>query len=328
MTRRAGSADLPLYAPTAGPWSAMLLLFASLASGIALAHTPVPAPAPAPATWAQVQALPKPPAGKRIAYGPGARQFGELRLPNGRGPHPVAILLHGGCWQSMFNLDYLAPLADRLAREGVATWNLEYRGIGDVGGGWPGTFEDAAAGAAKLRVIAKANSLDLNRVVLAGHSAGGQLALWLAGPTYKKDLAPLHAHARVKVRGVVGLAAIADMRDYGRGLGDCSQSVAQVLGGSPEKQPRRYAATSPAERLPVGVPLRLFVGGADPIVTRKHQEGFVTKARKRRDKIELTVIEGAGHFDPVMPDAPASRTVQQAIHRLLGSRMPATQVAR
>ena len=294
--------------------AALLALSTLIGGGAAIAAD---APAGKPATWAQVQALPKPAAGRRIAYGPAPKQFGELRLPKGRGPHPVAILLHGGCWQSAFNLDYLAPLADRLAREGVATWSLEYRGIGDNGGGWPGTFQDAAAGAAKLRVLAKTYSLDLNRVVLVGHSAGGQLALWLAAPPATANSPLSHAAARPKVRGVVGAAAIADLRDYGRGPGDCSQSVAALLGGSPAQFPKRYAATSPSERLPIAVPLRLFVGSLDTIVTRQHEEGFVAKARKRGADIEFTPLEGAGHFDVAVPDSPASRRIRQAVHRLI-----------
>ena len=102
-----------------------------------------------PATWNDVVALPAPSAGQRIAYGPDPKQFGDLRLPAGRGPHPLAIMVHGGCWRAEYKLDYLGPLSDRLASAGIATWNLEFRGIGVAGGGWPGTFDDVTAAAGK-----------------------------------------------------------------------------------------------------------------------------------------------------------------------------------
>ena len=299
-----------------GLWSTTMLVLATAACSTSASAPNAPAP---PATWADVAALPKPPAGLRIADGAGPKQFGDLRLPSGRGPHPVAILLHGGCWQGAYNLDYLAPLADRLARNGIASWSLEYRGIGDAGGGWPGTFEDVAAGAAQLRALAGQHALDLDRVALAGHSAGGHLALWLAAPPATKgEPAPLASSTpRLKVRGVIGLAAIADLHDYGRGTGDCNQAVAALLGGTPAQVPGRYAAASPGDLLPLGVPLRLFNGSLDPIVTAAHAQGFVTKARARGDEVEYVALEGAGHFDLVMPDAPASRRVQEALRRML-----------
>ena len=121
-----------------------------------------------------------PPAEARISYGDDALQFGELRLPDGPGPHPVAIVIHGGCWLGEFDLTHIGTLAEALNEEGIAAWVIEYRRIGNPGGGWPGTFEDVARGADHLRKIAKEHPLDLDRVIAVGHSAGGHLALWLA----------------------------------------------------------------------------------------------------------------------------------------------------
>src|SRR5262245_60200302 len=130
-------------------------------------------------------------------------QFGELRLPGGDGPHPVVIAIHGGFWKAAYGLDHIGPVCEALAGAGVATWNLEYRRIGNPGGGWPGTLEDVALGAGHLREIAGEHRLDLKRVVVVGHSAGGHLALWLAGRGRSRDM-PL--------RGVVSLAGVADLR--------------------------------------------------------------------------------------------------------------------
>jgi len=132
-------------------------------------------------SFQEVLALPATPANARIAYGSAPTQFGELWVPPGPGPHPVAVVIHGGCWSAEYGEAHIRPVCAALARAGVAAWCLEYRRVGDEGGGWPGTFEDVARGADHLRAIAPAHGLDLQRVVAVGHSAGGHLALWLAG---------------------------------------------------------------------------------------------------------------------------------------------------
>src|SRR5579872_5792979 len=121
-----------------------------------------------------------PRADARLRYGPDPLHFGDLRLPGGTGPHPVVVMVHGGFWRARFNLEYAGHLCAALAALGIATWNVEYRRLGDTGGGWPGTLLDVAAAADHLRTLAAPYHLDLSRVVAMGHSAGGHLALWLA----------------------------------------------------------------------------------------------------------------------------------------------------
>ena len=127
--------------------------------------------------------LPAPDADERIPYSDPPLRFGELRLPAGAGPHPLAVVIHGGFWRAAYNLDHIGHLCAALGEVGVATWSLEYRRIGDDGGGWPGTFADVAAGADFVRELSLSQSIDPERVVSVGHSAGGHLALWLASPT-------------------------------------------------------------------------------------------------------------------------------------------------
>src|SRR5579862_343786 len=92
----------------------------------------------------------------RIQYGTDSLQFGDLRLPKKSGLHPVAIVIHSGCWVSKFaDLKNSAALSDALRDEGIATWNIEYRRIDNPGGGWPGTFQDVAAAVDILPSIAK-----------------------------------------------------------------------------------------------------------------------------------------------------------------------------
>src|SRR6478672_975380 len=153
-----------------------------LALSLAAALTVSAAPAPKQESFSELLAKPRQHADARIPYGADPNQFGELWLPATKGPFPVVVLIHGGCWQSELPgtilMDYMA--AD-LRAKGVAVWNLEYRRIGHSGGGYPGTFLDVAAGVDKLRGLAKARNLDLSRVVVAGHSAGGHLTAWTAG---------------------------------------------------------------------------------------------------------------------------------------------------
>jgi acetyl esterase/lipase len=156
----------------------------------------------------------------RIAYGTGTLQFGELRVPAGRGPHPVVIIVHGGCWVAKLGklddravaLDLLRPIAADLTANGFATWNLEYRRLGNDGGGWPGTFQDIAAGADHLRRIAAKNQLDLTHVVAIGHSAGGHLALWLAARPKLPKSSELYVKDPLLLKGVVDLDGPGDLK--------------------------------------------------------------------------------------------------------------------
>src|SRR5581483_5408559 len=112
----------------------------------------------------------------RLTYGDDPQQFGDLSLPSTSGPHPIILLIHGGFWRAPYNLSLMSSLAEDLVRYGLATWNIEYRRVGDPGGGWPGTLQDVALAADHLITIAPTYNLDLQRIVAVGHSAGGQLA--------------------------------------------------------------------------------------------------------------------------------------------------------
>lgn len=299
------------------------LLAATLAAVALAACAPVQPPSertapdePQPVSWGQIVALPAPAADHRIPYGEHPLQFGELRLPAGSGPHPVAVLFHGGCWRAEYDLAHVSHVGAALAAAGVAVWTPEYRRVGDEGGGWPGTFEDAAAGLGALANIAREYGLDLDRVVLVGHSAGGHLALWLAGRHNLPASHPLHA-APARIRGVVALAGITDLARYAEGTRGCNAAVPLLLDGLPAEQPERYAAASPAGLLPLGVPQRLLHGALDPIVLLEQSSAYAGKARARGDEVRLVVIEGAGHFDLVAPFAPAWPRIEAAVLALL-----------
>lgn len=259
----------------------------------------------------------QPPADARIHYGDDPLQFGDLRLPPGSGPHPVAIFLHGGCWLSEYDIAHSSKLTAALAAHGIATWSLEYRRIGDAGGGWPGTFEDVARGADHLAEIANDYGLDLGRVIAAGHSAGGQLALWLAARTDSPGTAAFAAASPVAVRGVLALAPAADFT-YLYEHATCDRAVERLLGGAPETFPDRYRRTDPArfDRLPA--PQVVVVGRYDDTWSPPARR-YASKAQARGDDVMLIEAADSGHFEMIDPDSSTWPLVLEAARRLLGA---------
>jgi len=260
-----------------------------------------------------------PPADHRIAYGSNEFQFGELRLPKGAGPHPVVIVIHGGCWMSQYGLSYMSHLSAALTEVGVATWSIEYRRIGNQGGGWPGTFEDASRAADHLRTLAKSHPLDLNRVVAMGHSAGGHLALWLAARKHLPKDSPVYSPDPLPLRGVVSLAGITDLRGAGTA---CDENVPQLMGGSAQENPAIYNQASPIELLPLGIPSAIVQGDSDNIIPLAMPKDYAGAAKKKGDDAKLVVIEKAGHFEVVDPKSFAWEAVRNEVLALLKTSGP------
>jgi acetyl esterase/lipase len=224
------------------------------------------------------------------------------------------VLIHGGCWRAQYDLKHVAGTAAALAKEGFAVWTIEYRRIGDANGGWPGTFDDIAHAVDYVRLLGtRFPRIDTARVVLMGHSAGGQLALWAASRKQNETTGLFRsAIAPLKVAGVVSLAGITDLADFGAGSGACNQSVTPLIGGTPQQYPQRYQSVSPMERVPLGVFIRLVHGDADPIVPIAQSKDFLVRAHMAGDRAELDVIKGGGHFDLLAPHAEAWQTVVRA----------------
>jgi len=263
----------------------------------------------------------RPAADHRVAYGTDALQFGELRLPEGPGPHPVAIVIHGGCWLAEYDLAYMSALAAALAGDGVATWSIEYRRVGDPGGGWPGTFADVAAAADHLRELADEHHLDLDRVLAVGHSAGGHLALWLAGRHRLGAEDGLRGTAPLPLVGAVALAGIPDLAAYAAPTG-CGSAVAPLLGGEPSEVPDRLRRASPIELAPLGVPQILVIGGLDAIVPSEQANRYAAVAVEAGDRVDIREIAEAGHFELVVPEGEAWSVVRDAVRELLSSPTP------
>jgi acetyl esterase/lipase len=244
--------------------------------------------------------MPAPRADFRIHYGADASQFGDLRVPQGAGPHPVVVMIHGGFWRARYNLDHAGHLCAALAQAGIATWNLEYRRLGNPGGGWPGTFLDVAAGADHVRDLAGKYLLDLAKVITMGHSAGGHLAVWLAARRRIPQGDALASVHPLPLRGAVSLAGIVDLRRAWE-LRLSDGAVGALMGGPPEKLPGRYHTASPIELVPLGLKVRLLHGTEDSVVPIEISNNYQKAASRAGDDAFMVVLPGADHFAPIDP---------------------------
>jgi len=246
--------------------------------------------------YEEVEALPFRPAEHRLAYGEDPAQYALLWNPvlaQDATAKALIVFIHGGCWLNAYDIEHSYGLSTALSQQGYAVLSLEYRRTGDAGGGWPGTFDDIRAALAFTKQL---QSSDLNPlpVIALGHSAGGHLAL-LAGA---QD---------ASLQGIVGLAAITDIIDYGRGQNSCETATAQFMGGDFASRTAAYHAANPAELKPHANTF-LLQGSADAIVspTQANIPGALT-----------INLQGAGHFDWLHPGSPAFQTLLSTLSATL-----------
>ncbi len=256
--------------------------------------------------------LPPPPADARLAYGSDPNQFLDLRLPSSKekskAPYPLIINIHGGYWRAKYNLDHAGHLCAALTATGLATANLEYRRVGDEGGAWPGTFADIRSAYQFLLQNTQRHNLDSKRIVVMGHSAGGQLALCLA------------AH-EASITRVVSLAGVVDLqRAYQRHLSN--NAVVEFLRGTPSGVPDHYREADPMKLSIPRARQWLIHGTADDVVPPDFSRDYVSTKQKRSDKekedVHLLEISGSGHFDLIDPRSQAWKQVAQTVHELVG----------
>jgi acetyl esterase/lipase len=241
----------------------------------------------------------------RHRYGAHPHQVCDMHRAAGRGPHPVVVVLHGGYWQPPYTKLVMRPLCLDLARRGYAAWNVEYRRLGRDGGGWPQTFDDVAA-AIDLLADLDDGGLDLQRVTLVGHSAGGQLALWAAGRAQLPADAP-GARPRVAGRRVLALAAVSDLVHAG-------QPAMRLLGGSPSAVPARWAQADPMRRIPLAVPVALVHGMRDATVDVQRSRDYAAAAESAGAPVTLIETQG-DHRDPIDPSSAAWRAAAGWLQR-------------
>lgn len=240
---------------------------------------------------------------ERIQIGPDSLQFADLWLPDEPAPHPVVILIHGGCWQSMYpGVALTHPMAQALADEGIAVWNIEYRRLGHKGGGYPGTFLDVANAADHLREIADEYDLDLKNIIAAGHSAGGHLATWLAARENISTDSELYAENPIPVQRVISLAGINDLEQYAQfGSSPCGDQPVEKLASLDKRNENAFSDTSPVNLLPFSAKHYEIVAAFDrpvpPFLGRK----FSMAVTEAGGESELILQNGAGHYEMTAP---------------------------
>jgi len=245
---------------------------------------------------------------RTFAYGPSEHQCGDLYLPQ-TPLAPVICLLHGGFWRMPYGRDEMHAVAGDLVGRGYAVWNMEYRRVGGEGGGWPGTFEDVIGGVDHLAELASRGlPLDLSRVVVAGHSAGGHLALWSAHGLR-------HTAKRVQPVGIAGLAAVTDLH-YAHALGAGRNAVVELLDGSPEQQVERYAAASPQALLPLKTPQLLLHGALDDALPVAMARRYAQAAAAAGDDITYVELPQSGHMEFLDPDSAAHAALCRWLHTI------------
>lgn len=247
-----------------------------------------------------------------LRFGDKPRDYAEFRLPEGKGPFPLAMIWHGGCWkQGVADTAYMAALATRWQQQGVATLNVDYREVGD-GGGWPGSFEDWQAASGLIDQVAKGYRIDRERVTLVGHSAGALPALWLAEE--RGAGSPVGGLPPVKARAAIVLDGPGDVGAEREAFDALCQfsSVDPFMGGTPDEAAARYAAISPQTSAPQLAEV-LFVQAKLPIPS----DDVLAAIGAAGAKVQAIANPDASHFDIITPGHPVYERNEAAVLAVL-----------
>jgi acetyl esterase/lipase len=282
-----------------------------VALGLAFSSVPLVAH-PVPLTWPELLSRPRPAPSATIHYADDALQVVDVWIPKGRGPFPTVLMVHGGCWTtSIADRHIMDWAAEDLRRRGLAVWNIDYRGVDRPGGGYPGTFRDVGAAADALAKNARRFRLDTRRIVAVGHSAGGHLALWLAGRRRLPTSSPLRGAHPLRISAVVSLGGLPDLEENAKVANGCGTIVSATLAGG------NYAQTSVPRLAPLGVAQTLVNGRQDDIIPPRLATDYQRRMRAAGDAVAIRWVPNAGHVDLVAPGTPAWAVAVQSINAAL-----------
>ena len=274
--------------------------------------------------WSALVSRPRLTPTRTIPYGTDPLEVADLWLPSpsraarpNKAPFPTIIMVHGGCWTSAIaDRSYMNWAAADLARRGYAVWNIEYRGVDKPGGGYPGTLRDVAAAADALRSKASTYNLDLSRLVVVGHSAGGHLGLWLAARPRLPAGSPLYAANPTRIHHVVSLGGLPDLEQDRAEANGCGAQVIDKLVGPPSMNSRDvYADTSPTRLAPLHVAQTTINGDRDEIIPTRFAATYAARMRARGDRVTVRIVPGAGHVELIAPETRAWAAAVEAIKR-------------
>ena len=270
-------------------------------------------------TWPDLLGRPRPAPTATVSYGADPLQVADVWLPEGSGPHPVVLMVHGGCWQTeIADRTIMNWIAEDLRRRGIAVWNIDYRGVDRPGGGYPGTFRDAAAAADALRAHAAEYRLDLGRVVATGHSAGGHLALWLAARPRLPEGSPLRSASPLPIAEVISLGGLPDLEEAARSENGCgNEVVVRLTGGARAGRLDPFTDTSVPRLAPLGLPQVLINGRQDRIIPTAYAEGYARPMRAAGDDVRVRMIDATGHVELIAPETAAWAAAVEELQRAL-----------
>jgi acetyl esterase/lipase len=270
-------------------------------------------------TWPDLLERRRPAPSATVPYGGDPLQVADVWLPAGTGPHPVVLMVHGGCWQTeIADRSIMNWIADDLRRRGIAVWNIDYRGVDRPGGGYPGTFQDVAAAADALRAHATEYHLDTSRVVAIGHSAGGHLALWLAGRPRLPAGSPLRTANSLPIAEVISLGGLPDLEEAARSENGCGNDVVvRLTGGVRAGRIDPFTDTSVPRLAPLGVPQVLINGRQDRIIPVAYAEGYARPMRAAGDDVRVRMLDATGHVELVAPETAAWAAAVEELQRAL-----------
>ena len=254
------------------------------------------------------------PPGEVHYYGEDSLQYGELHLPEGKGPHPVVVMVHGGCWLAAFDMNHMRALANAMEDVGYAVWNIEYRRVGHPGGGWPGTILDVAAASDHLKTLAQKYPLDMDQVVAVGHSAGGHLALWLAIRHKLTRESEIYTSDPLPLKGVLALEPGTTLKSIHHNR-LCGHVIDGLMGGSPAQFPNRYRDAAPMEQIPLGLPHTILVGWLSGFGL-PGSTYFYTAQEAGDKQVKYVEAPESGHFEMINPDTSTWPIVLNALENL------------
>jgi acetyl esterase/lipase len=284
---------------------------------------PAGAAAPAPLlTWDQFLGRTRPAPDHVIRYGEHERQVVDLYLPKGAGPHPVVVMIHGGCWSAPWDRTLMNHVSDDLRKRGIAVWNIDYRVIEKGGTGYPHVFDDTWAAIHALTIQGREHGLDPNRVVAAGHSAGGHLALWYAARRARwNPPANVRMIPPPEFRSVVSLGGLPDLElaEQPPGSGCGTEVIGQLVGRGQPGRSDPFADTSVPRMGALGIPQVLINGLNDRIIPNSFPEDYARKMRAKGDDVRVRMIPNTGHIELIAPETRAWAAAVEEIQRALGT---------
>lgn len=242
-----------------------------------------------------ITSLPPVTAEAQVRYGESRSQFFDVWCAKGpaRG---AAVMIHGGFWRAKYDLTHASHLCAALAEAGISAANLEYRRLGETGGGWPGSLDDVRHGVAAAREYFGSGP------VVVGHSAGGHLALRLASES-------------PKIKAVIALAPVAVLQ-LADELNLSNSAVSEFLGSKPSESQDLLNAACPSLH-PSTIPRILVHGTMDDVVPIALSREFVRLRKNDLGEVSLVEIAAADHFDLIDPESSAWSTVRDCVLRSL-----------